>query len=210
MRSTAGHICGAIAAAAILAACAAQQPPAPDDSFYRLEVPTPATLSAAKAPSVALRGVLEVERFAADGLTAGRPIVYSVAGDANRLMEYHYHFWTQAPTVMLQQQVADYLRGAGIADSVVTPEMRVGADHVLTAKILRLERVVGAPSAGPSTGVLRLEFGVRNEKTGRLVHHKTYGAVVAAQAETVFAAVKALNGALAQVLAALAADLKAL
>ncbi len=76
----------------MLAACAAQAP-VPQDKYYRLQaIPAFQPLS-----SPVLSGVLEIERFMADGLTAGRPIVYVDAADPNQLREYHYHFGRRPP-----------------------------------------------------------------------------------------------------------------
>ena len=127
--------------------------PCPKTIFYRLAVATsPQPL--ARPP---LAGVLEVGRFVADGLTAGRPIVYSQSGQPHALSEYHYHFWVEAPTVLLRDQLVGQLRAAKVARAVVTPEMRVDPDYVLSGKIKRLERVVGAvPRA-----VVELELAVR-------------------------------------------------
>ncbi len=183
--------------AAFLAACA--QPPVPEDHFYRLRV-TPPERPLAEPP---LDGILEVERLAADGLTAGRPIVYSQSGKPHELKEYHYHFWTEPPTVMLRDQLVVYLRAAGVATEVVTPELRVEPDYVLAGKIRRLERILGTP---PRV-VVEIELGLRRSDGGRLLHLETYHAEAEAGADTVAAAVEALNGALAGIYAKFAEDI---
>ena len=58
-------------AATALLVTACTQPELPQDHYYRLNVASPQQVS------LKLDGVLEVERFRADGLTSGRPIVYS-------------------------------------------------------------------------------------------------------------------------------------
>jgi len=176
-----------VAALTVVGACA--QPEVPEDNFYRLRVEPPKNA----APSPRFKGTIEVERFAADGLTAGRPIVYTESGEAYRLKEYHYHFWTEPPTVMLRDQLVMYLRAAGIADAVVTPEMRVEPQYVLTGKIKRLEKVTGPKPMA----VLELELGLR-EASGKLVFLDTYLVERAAENDSVGAAVQALNRALAE------------
>ena len=92
-----------IAAVALgLGACA--QPEIPQDKYYRLNVTT-----SAKA-AVKLDGVLEVERFRADGLISGRPIAYSE--NKGHLSEYHYHFWVEPPVDLLQDAMVSFLRNA--------------------------------------------------------------------------------------------------
>ena len=184
--------------APLLAAC--NQPPLPQDTFYRLQVDLPGV--AAATPR--LNGTLEVERFVADGLTAGRPIVYSRSDRPHELQEYHYHFWTEPPPIMLRDQLIAYLRASRVATAVVTPELRVAADYVLAGKITRLERVVGAAPRA----VVELELGVRETDNDRLLFVDTYRDEEAASGDSVGAAVAALNVALARIYARFAADLK--
>jgi len=183
----------------VLAACAAQAP-VPQDKYYRLQ----AILASAPLTAPILPGVLEVERFTADGLTAGRPIVYVDSSDPNQLREYHYHFWTQAPTVMLRDELVTYLRQAGIAGNVVSPEMRLEPDHVLSGRIRMLEQVIGAQKGT----AMELEIALRNPRDGKLLFLKTYRHEVEQSAIGVAAAVDSLNEALNIIYADVLADLK--
>jgi ABC-type uncharacterized transport system auxiliary subunit len=185
---------------AVLGACA--QPPVPQDTFYRLEVGVPE--NALSAPR--LQGTLEVERLSADGLTAGRPIVYSRSDRPRELKEYHYHFWTEPPPVMLRDQLVAYLRGANVASAVVTPELRVAVNYALTGKIKRLERVIGV-SPGSAKAVVELELGVRQTAGERLLFLDTYRVETEAAGDTVGAAVDAINEGLKRVFALFVADI---
>ena len=172
---------------AVLGACA--QPPVPEDHFYRLSIS--AMPDARSTPM--LDGVLEVDRLLADGITAGRPIVYSTAAKPNQLQEYNYHFWTEPPTVMIQGQLIKYLRSAGAAKSIVTPEMRVTPKYIISGKIYRLEKVVGT---SPSV-VLEIELGLREARSEKLIHLNSYNVTKDASSDSIPAAVEALNNALA-------------
>lgn len=184
-----------LALALVLAACA--QPEVPTDSYYRLQVALPAP---AAAPL--LKGTIEVNRFVADGLVAGRPIVYTAPDQPHRVREYNYHFWIEPPTVLLRDQLVAFLRAGRIAETVTTPEVRVPADYVLTGRIIRLEKI---ESAAPK-GVLELELGIRRAD-GKLVFLDVYKMEVAADNNSVEAAVRALNKALDATYAKFAADL---
>jgi ABC-type uncharacterized transport system auxiliary subunit len=149
---------------------------------------------------------LEVDRFVADGLTAGRPIVYSESDKPYQVKEYHYHFWTQPPTVMLRDELVTYLRAAKVSDTVVTPEMRLPADYVLTGKIKRLERVVGdAPKA-----VLEIELGLRRASGGKLIFLDTYRMESPSPGPGVDHAVRSLNKSMSAIYAKFVADLSKL
>ena len=172
------------------------------DNFYRLQVAQPET---AGGKALFSDGV-EVERFVADGLTASRPIVYSNSDHPNQVREYHYHMWTEPPVVMLRDQLVDYLRKAGIADRVVTPELRGNARYALIGKIKRMEKIVGSrPRA-----VLELELGLLEDKTGRLIFLDSYRVEQAAASSSVGDAVVALNQGLSEIFARFVADLRAL
>ncbi len=190
-----------VAAVGVLAACGSVDP-VPEDQFYRLR----AVLSSPPLSKALFPGTLEIDRFVADGLTAGRPIVYSEAGKPFQVKEYHYHFWTQPPTVMLRDELVSYLRAAKVSDTVVTPEMRVPADYVLTGKIIRLERIIGTPPKA----VLELELGLRKATGGKLIFLDTYRMEKQSDGSGVDAAVTSLNSALTAIYAKFVDDLSKL
>ena len=191
-----------LAAMALFLAACGSPPAAPEDHYYRLQLAPPQNPLAAAA----LQGTLEIKPFVGDGLEAGRPVVYSYSGKPNELREYHYHFWTQPPTIMLRDQLVTYLRAAKVAKTVVTPEMRVEPEYVLIGKIKRLERIVGTPSKA----ALELELGLRRTESGALLLLKTYGIEATAEGDSVGAAVAALNRALSEIYAKFVTDLSAI
>lgn len=168
-----------------LAACT--QPEIPQDNYYRLEVPAPAK------QAQKLDGVLEVERFRADGLTSGRPIVY--VKDRGQLSEYHYHFWVEPPVDLLQDAMVDYLRAANIASHVVTPDLRMNEDYLLTGQIQRLERDV----TSVEKVVVELDLGLKRLKDDQIIVLKSYKRELVQEQPGVNGAVGAINTALQQI-----------
>jgi len=189
---------GVLAAVLTLSACA--QPQVPKDRYYRLQVAVPeAAQGRAK-----LAGTLEIERLVAEGLSAGRPIVYSESNNPNELLEYSYHFWMDPPVVMLRDQLIDCLRAAKVADMVVSPELRTNPDYSLVAKIKRLENIVGASHKG----VVELELALRRENGGgKVLLLDTYRAEVAAETGSIGDAVKAMNRGLSDICSRFVADI---
>ncbi len=185
----------AVLALGALAACG--QPELPTDHYYRLQAAQPAPLA-----QPVLKGTVEVNRFTADGLVAGRPIVYTEPDQPHQVKEYHYHFWTEPPTILLRDQLVATLRAAKIADTVTTPEMRANADYVLTGRIIRLEKIEGSQPKG----ALEIELGVR-AANGKIVFLDVYKVEIAAENNSVAAGVRALNQAIDQTYAKFAADL---
>ena len=181
-----------------LAACA--EAPAPEDHYYRLDVGRPA---AAAAPL--LDGTLQVDRFSVDGLLGRSQIVYVTNDASHELHSYHYHYWTEPPEILLQDALIGYLRAGNAATHVVTPEMRVDADYVLTGKIKRFEQIAGK---APKVAV-ELEVSVRRDADGKLVYLADETAEAAAKSETVGDGVDATNVALADLYGRILAGLKA-
>ncbi|MDP6174915.1 MAG: ABC-type transport auxiliary lipoprotein family protein [Rhodospirillales bacterium] len=179
-----------------LAACA--QPELPADHFYRLKVQPPAQGSAR------LGGILQIDRFSADGVTGARPIAYSRPGQSGELQAYHYHFWTEPPTILLQNKLAAYLRGAELARSVVTPELRIEPDHAINAKIIRFERLM----SDPPRAVVEIQISLTERTTEKLIHQGTYWAQEPAKGPAMSATIDALGIAVERVFAKFLKDLR--
>jgi ABC-type uncharacterized transport system auxiliary subunit len=188
-----------VVAAAMLAGCS--QPRVPEDNFYRLNIAAPQHMQAPIVP-----GVVEVSRFVADGLVSQRAIVFSEATRANVAQPYHYEYWIEPPTVLLQNALVDYLRAAGAAGTVVTPELHAEPDVIASGRIRRFEHV---REGGKGSVRVSLDLSLRERKSDRLLLVQSYDAerpVADAQLATVAremsAAVEDIYGRLLRDLAA--------
>lgn len=180
------------ALAGLLAGCiGSTQPPPPRDHFYRLLVPAP---SASSAP--AFPGVVSVNRLEADALLRERPVLFSASGKSHELQQHDYHFWTDPPPSMLQSQMVAYLRGRGIAGTVVTPEMRVRPDFEVTGRIKRLERLLGG---GPSRVIVEVELAMVRLSDGRPIVIDTFTAERTSGGRSVDASIIAMSAALEEI-----------
>jgi len=184
--------------AALLGACAQQ--PVPAERYFRLLAASPPRLAAP-----ALDGTLVVKRPLAGGLLAQRPLVYASTAAPRALSRYHYRLWADAPPAMLQQLVVRALREAGVARQVVTPGHGVRADYVLSARLLRLEHLVGdAPAVA-----VALELSVIGEAGHELLWLHGYEERLPVATPGLEAAVAAMDEALSRILARFVADLAA-
>jgi len=186
----------------LLNACASA-PPVPEDNFYRLQ----AVYAADPLAKKVLPGTIEVDRFVADGLTSERAIVYSQTGTPNQVKAYHYHFWIKPPTVMLRDELVSFLRASKISDVVVTPEMRITADYILTGKIKHLEQIKAQEN---SRTLIEVELGLRRPTDGKLLFLETYRVENAAGKGDVAGAVDSLNTSLSIIYADFLAALSTL
>ncbi|NQV56913.1 MAG: membrane integrity-associated transporter subunit PqiC [Rhodospirillales bacterium] len=187
------------AAAALLLLSACSQSAVPEDRFYRLAI-APAAEGGAAAK---LSGVVEINRFTADGLTAGRSIVYSDREDAAELQSYHYRYWIESPTIMLQQGLISYLRGTKTAATLVTPDMRVEPNFTISGKILRFEQVRG----GEGSANVELELGLQRSSNEKLILLKTYKASVRTGSDRIGDTVSAMGKAVNKVFEKFVSDL---
>ncbi|MDA0240074.1 MAG: ABC-type transport auxiliary lipoprotein family protein [Proteobacteria bacterium] len=151
--------------AAALAACA-QSTAVPEDHYYRLSAVS--EQGAVNSANPVLQGTLEVDRFVADGLSAGRALIFSRPQESHKVQPYNYHFWTEPPPIMLQNHLVAYLRSTGVAKNVVTPELRIEPEFIVSGRIIRFEQNVGSPGRV----LVELELGLKETRTDRLVHVK--------------------------------------
>lgn len=186
----------ALIAAVALAGCAAP-PPAPQDQFYRLDV-------TADAGDTVLNGVVEVDRFDASGALGNRALLYLEDG-SNALSEYHYHFWVEAPPLLLQGALVSYLRSANLASQVVTPELRARPDFTVSGRVIRFEIVRGAPTKGAVT----LELALRRETDGAILVLGEYAAEVPAGRNGIQTDVAAIQSAVDDAFGRFVADIRA-
>ena len=175
----------------VVTACS--QAVVPKDSFYRLQANTPKLVY----NNQLFAGSVEVQRFSADGLMANRPIAYSNYQSPHQLNEYHYHFWTEPPPIMIRDQMVDYLRAAKVASRVVTPELRIASEYIISGKIKRFEHVRG----GSEYAAVELELAARNRESGDLLYLGTYGVKTPVADSGVSSAVQSINRSVQEIFA---------
>jgi cholesterol transport system auxiliary component len=189
----------ALALAAVLAACGGNAT-VPENHFYRLEVAPPETKGKLLMP-----GVLEVDRLLAAGELTQRSIVYRNADNPHQMRAYHYHFWNEAPGVLLQAELINYLNAAGIAGKVLTPEMRARPDFAITGRVEKLERVIG----GSNAGVIEMNLVLRRVNDGTVLVAKTYTREFTPKDDGLTALVKGFSGAARDIFKAFVNDIAA-
>jgi len=178
-------------------ACASE--PAPRDHFYRLEIAAPAQL-----PSPLLPGILEVDRLRVEAIAQGRRMLYRDASLPNVIGQYNYHFWADPPGVMLQDQLARYLRAAGAAEGVVTSGMHVDSDFSLKGRLVRLERHTG--SGAPRIAV-EIGFALLGTNRKELLLQKSYSEERAVAGDDIGASITAYEDAIGSIFQQLQNDL---
>lgn len=189
----------AVLAAALASGCAGG--PTPRTHYYRVFTEAPA----ARAVPY-FDGVLAVERLGASGLLQTRPILKSDAAAPTLISQYDYHSWTEAPPVMLQRQLTDYLRSANVARAVVTPEQRVEPDYVVSGRVRRLEHV-NAPDG--ARVALEVELELSRHRDGELLWQGSYRTERPATGPDVQRAVESLGSAVGEVYARFVGDITA-
>ncbi len=175
------------------------QPEAPPDQFFRVAVDVPQ----ASAPEPTLRGILQVERPDADGLLAGRSIVYAASEAGAPFMEYSYEFWDKPPSLMIRDELVRCMEGGRMAERIVTEQARVDANYSLIGQLVRFERIEGAPPRA----VVETRLGLRDNFAGKLLLWRKYAVTTDATDDTMPATVAAFGAAISEVCTRLTADL---
>ena len=187
-----------------LSGCLGSAPPVPRDHYYRVLVAPPAQGADARpTPAVMFPGVISVAQLEADGLLRERPLLYSASGQAHEMQQHDYHYWMDPPPRMLQIQLVDYLRHSGLAEAVITPELRLRPDYEVSGRIRRLERLLGG---GPPRVIAEIELAMVESARKQLIVIETYAAEVPSADASVEASVLALNRALADIFERFLAD----
>ncbi len=187
-----------VASLALLSACGGSSVVS-DDSFYRLVVPQ--NIQSQGKPL--LPGTIVVKRFSADSVIGQRPVAFIKAGEPQTVYQYHYHFWTDAPTRLLQDYAVEYLRRGAVAERVVTPEMGLEADYQLLGRIRRLEFVQGSEPAVAAS----LQLSVIDNSGPDMIVLETYSHVLPVKSADWVSASAAMNTLLARLFKHFSEDL---
>ncbi|MCK5167910.1 MAG: membrane integrity-associated transporter subunit PqiC, partial [Rhodospirillaceae bacterium] len=148
---------------------------------------------------------VEIARFVADGSVSNRPILYSSDANPNSVSEYNYHFWIESPPTLIKDALVSYMRAAGVANRVVTPEMRVSSDYSVLGRIKRLEIYTGKKHMG----VAAFEIGLRRNSDGELILLNEYESMVEAKNNSVGSVITAVEKATEEVFSRFVADISA-
>jgi len=183
-------ICQCVVGALALTGCLGGQPS--PDYFYRLNVADPE----ARLDPAPLQGTLQVTRPWADALTSERHLVYRKDNNISQLNHHAYHRWVDSPTLLLQQEMTHYLRKAGLAQQVVTPEMRTKADYALSCRIAKLERVLDQT---PRV-ILELELGITSMNDRQTILLRTYREELPTKDPELASSIEAYNQVLSTIL----------
>lgn len=182
-----------------LGACGGQST-VPEDQFYRLPAPEVSATSATLTD-----GAIFVEQFLADGIQRERALVYTEASTPTKLLQRHYHFWTDSPARLLRDQLIDYLRAAN-AGRVITDSPEVPAELSIYGKISRLDQIVDSGSAMVDVVV---DFRVQKAGSEAPVLVRQYERTQSLHDQSVEAAVTAFGAALSEIYAQLVSDMAA-
>lgn len=183
----------------LLGACA-RQPPVPADHFYRLPDPK---VQALTEPLV--QGVILVNPFQTDGLHNERSMLYTEDTHAITLNRYHYSYWLDTPTRLLQNYLVSYLRAAKAAATVVTdPGVRSALS--ISGRIMRLEQQLHGKS---SRALISLELRVDGPNPARPLLLKDYRADVTATDDSMESLVLAFQQGLDRIFAQFLSDTRA-
>ena len=145
----------------VLTACSTQAP-LPTDHYYRLPELRDIDSDQKRLDSIS------VLNFKAVGLYQERAILYTE--DQIELKQYHYHHWTDSPTRLLQERLAERLRLSGISNLVLnTFEGNIAL--IIKGQVKAFERV---QQKGSESVYVKLLLQVDSNTKGAPILHKEY------------------------------------
>ena len=186
----------------MLAGCAATQS-VPEDHFYRLTPPSVAEPFA--TPPIS--GVLKVERVKAIGIYQERSVLFSREATPETLERYHYHFWVDAPAVLLRRHLVAYLRKRAVAQLVLGGETQQAGDIQLQLELNNFERILN--TAGPVQVIVGLGVVAKTGRGEKPLLIKSYSAVKSVDDPAMPASIRVINQALQDIYRQLTDDLTA-
>ena len=177
-----------------VAGCGSLSAP-PTDKFYRLQ-PEPQAAAAGDSAGP----VIFVPPFDASGLHSERALVYAAA-DGTTLEQYGYHFWIDSPRMLLQQALADQLRGSVARQVVLEPSAE--AAYVIRGRIRQFER-----QASGGVAQVSLAFEVRGRDASVPEFERVYTRSVELDGDSVAAYAAAAGAAARDVIGEFIRDLR--
>lgn len=187
-----------------LAGCVSLDKAYPDKRYFAIEGPR----GERAANPTAGGGVLLISRVRVSPRYDGRSFIYR-RSDAHFESDFYNQFLV-SPGAMLTEEIRRGLAEAQIAQYVVGTSSQLEPTHVLEGTVDAFYgdfRDLSAPKA-----VLEMEFFLSKESPARaeILTRKRYAKAIAVSGRSVEALVQGWNQALHEILAALAADLKAI
>ena len=150
----------------LLSACASA--PMPEDHFYRLSDMGPE--QSAVGPRI-FPADLRVERLRADGLHSERALLYSDDPGHRILKQYHYHFWTEAPPILIRHRLVSWLRRLDVAKHIHGGTGSFGERFVLGGRLVKFEHV---RFDGNVRAVVEMELELEDHENRQMIFMQTY------------------------------------
>jgi ABC-type uncharacterized transport system auxiliary subunit len=161
-----------------LSGCSSQSP-VPTDHYYRLSELTGISVDEKRVESIS------VITFQADGLYKERAILYTE--DEIELKQYHYHHWTDSPTRLLQERLAERLRLSNISKLVLNT-FDGNSELLIKGQIKAFERL---QKENNESVYVKLLLQVNSSSESLPVLHKEYIKTVPLPSNSIANAIKA-------------------
>lgn len=173
-----------------LTACTLAGAPVPENHYYRLPAPHPAAVLDRRL----IHGTLGVSPLRAVGLYQDRAILYVDSRSPLELHRYYYRFWMAPPGELIQMNLIDYLRTAGVARKVTRHEPGTPVNGLISGTIERFERRTGNRHDQVAV-TLELKYGGADQQQPPVLL-KTYAVTVPARSGAMEDIVAAFGAAL--------------
>lgn len=162
----------------MLTACSSQAP-LPTDHYYRLPELTNVNSDETRV------GSISVITFQAEGLYQERAILYTE--NEIEIKQYHYHHWSDSPTRLLQERLAERLRLSSISNLVLNT-FEGNSELIIKGQIKAFERL---QQKGSESVYVKLLLQVNSNTKHAPILHKEYVQTVVLPSNNIANAIKA-------------------
>jgi len=175
----------------------------PRDHYYRL----PAVTAVTPLRTPLLSGALEVSTVQTSGMLHERSILFVREQQPLEVSPYHYYYWVNTPSSLLQQHLLDYLRQKNLARSQHRYRSDTPAEFRLEGELLHFERYIRKDA---SEARVELDLVLRDNRSRRILLRKLYRHNAKAQSPEMADTADAFGRALGAIYRQFAQDVAAL
>lgn len=167
----------------LLTACFGGSTSVPDDNYYRLpEIP------GKKMIDPVLTGSLSIKKVITHGIYNERTLVYTDKNTNIKLNRYYYHHWEKSPSMLIQDNLTQYLKSTGIAENVFSQTQNTSANYLLETELISMHRDM---TSNPYLAVITINIKLYDKLKNSLVINQRYHSEISVNSNDLIDTVKA-------------------
>jgi len=191
-----------VACLMLLSSCFGGSSSVPDDHYYRLP-----DVIGTKLDHPILNGSLSIKKVITYGIYSERTLIYTDKKSNLKLNRYHYHHWEKSPSILIQDNLVQYLRSVAIATQVMAYRQQSKSQYSLESELISMHREI---SNDGYIAAIVIDFRVINKTNNSILINKRYSSNITSSSDRLIDTIKAYGGSLKEIYTQLIFDLQKL